>query len=155
MHGEHMNSTAINAPRVVAMASDHAGFPLKEEIKCWLEAEGYLVVDCGTRSAESVDYPVYANRLAEVLRTGGAPLGIAICGTGNGISMALNRQRGIRAALCWLPELATLARQHNNANVLSLAGRFIPLERAQEIVKAFLTASFEGGRHARRVELFD
>lgn len=113
------------------------------------------MVDCGTNSGESVDYPVFASRLAEALLAGKAPLGIAICGTGNGISMALNRHRGVRAALCWQPELASLARQHNNANVLSLAGRFITLDAAKAIVKAFLSASFEGGRHARRVALFD
>lgn len=141
--------------RILAIACDHAGFPLKEALKQWLEAEGFSMVDCGTNSGESVDYPIFANRLAEVLIAGKAPLGIAICGTGNGISMALNRHHGVRAALCWQPELATLARQHNNANVLSLAGRFIGLDEAKEIVKAFLAASFEGGRHARRVALFD
>lgn len=139
----------------LAMACDHAGFPLKEELKRWLEAQGYTIVDCGTNSTESVDYPVYADRLAEALRGGNALLGIAICGTGNGISMALNRHHGVRAALCWQPELATLARQHNNANVLSLAGRFIPFEQAKTIVQAFLAGAFEGGRHQRRLSLFD
>lgn len=141
--------------RTLAMACDHAGFPLKEELKRWLEAQGYTIVDCGTNSTESVDYPVYADRLAEALKGGKALLGIAICGTGNGISMALNRHHGVRAALCWQPELATLARQHNNANVLSLAGRFIPVEQAKTIVQAFLAGTFEGGRHQRRLSLFD
>lgn len=141
--------------RTLAMACDHAGFPLKEELKRWLQAQGYTIVDCGTNSTESVDYPVYADRLAEALKGGKAPLGIAICGTGNGISMALNRHHGVRAALCWQPELATLARQHNNANVLSLAGRFIPFEQAKTIVQAFLAGAFEGGRHQRRLSLFD
>lgn len=141
--------------RTLAMACDHAGFPLKEELKRWLEAQGYTIVDCGTNSTESVDYPVYANRLAEAVKGGKAPLGIAICDTGNGISMALNRHHGVRAALCWQPELAALARQHNNANVLSLAGRFIPIEQAKTIVQAFLAGAFEGGRHQRRLSLFD
>lgn len=150
-----MNFDATTTPRVVAMACDHAGFPLKDALKQWLQAEGFTVVDCGTNSGESVDYPIFADRLAEALLAGKAPLGIALCGTGNGISMALNRHHGIRAALCWRPELAALARQHNNANVLSLAGRFLALGEAKEIVEAFFSASFEGGRHARRVDLFD
>jgi ribose-5-phosphate isomerase B len=150
-----MSEKTIDAPRIIALASDHAGFSLKENIKSWLETLGYSTLDCGTFSPESVDYPIYANQLAETLQKGKASLGIAICGTGNGISMALNRHRGVRAALCWLPELAMLARQHNNANVLSLAGRFIPFSQAKDIVCAFLEASFEGGRHQRRLNLFD
>lgn len=142
-------------PRVVAIACDHAGFPLKSKLVHWLEGKGHTVIDCGTNSTDSVDYPIYADRLAEVLQTAKAPLGIAICGTGNGIAMALNRHHGVRAAVCWRPELAALARQHNNANVLSLGGRFISFGVARATVEAFLAASFEGGRHARRVGLFD
>lgn len=139
----------------LAIASDHAGFPLKEQLRAWLTASGYEVTDCGTYGLESVDYPDFGNALAEEILSGKAQLGIAICGSGNGISMALNRHKGIRAALCWLPALTHLARQHNDANVLSLPGRFLSLEQAQPIVGEFLRTEFEGGRHQRRVEKLD
>lgn len=117
-----------------------------------LEELGYAVEDFGTHSTESMDYPDTAHPLAEAIESGKVACGIAICGSGNGINMTMNHHRGIRAALCWTPELATLAKQHNNANVLSLPGRFIPVETAREIVKAYFAAEFEGGRHQRRID---
>lgn len=139
----------------LALASDHAGYALKRQLLDWLSAQGYAPLDCGTYSDESCDYPIYAHRLAEALQSGRAVLGIGICGTGNGISMALNRHKGIRAALCWTPELAGLARAHNDANVLTLPGRFLTVEQAIPIVEAFFSGTFQAGRHQRRIDLLD
>lgn len=133
------------------MASDHAGYEMKEALKPLIRELGYDIFDYGTHSEDSVDYPDFAHPLAEAVENGKVCCGIALCGSGNGISMTLNKHQGVRAALCWTPELAALARQHNNANVLSLPARFISLETAREIVKAYLAAEFEGGRHERRV----
>ena len=113
---------------------------------------GHEVKDFGTHSPESMDYPDVAHPLAESVEKGEVDLGIALCGSGNGISMTLNKHQGIRAALCWNEELAALARQHNDANILSLPARFIPVDLAEKIVRKFLESSFEGGRHQRRVE---
>lgn len=134
------------------MASDHAGYALKQVVKAYLESEEYEVKDFGTFSEESCDYPDYAHPAALAVESGEYPRGIAMCGSGNGIQITLNKHQGIRAALCWLPELASLARQHNDANFLVLPARFIPHEEALEIVKAYLAADFEGGRHQRRVD---
>ena len=136
----------------VGMASDHAGFELKEFLKPYLKSMRYEIIDFGTHSADSMDYPDTAHPLAKALERGEVEYGIAICGSGNGIAMTLNKHQGIRAALCWNPELGALARQHNDANVLSLPARFISQELALEIVKSFLSAEFEGGRHKRRVD---
>lgn len=136
----------------IGMASDHAGYQLKEALKPLVSSLGYEIKDFGTHSEESMDYPDTAHPLANAIESGEVAMGIAICGSGNGISMTLNKHQGVRAALCWNPELGELARQHNDANVLSLPARFIPQEMAEEIVKAFFAASFEGGRHQRRVE---
>ncbi|MFA5325487.1 MAG: ribose 5-phosphate isomerase B [Bacteroidales bacterium] len=138
--------------KIVGMASDHAGYELKEALKPLVSKLGYQIKDFGTNSNESMDYPDTAHPLGYAIENEEVNFGIAICGSGNGISMTLNKHQGVRAALCWTPELANLARQHNNANVLSLPARFIPQSMAEEIVKAFFTASFEGGRHQRRVE---
>ncbi|MDD3273971.1 MAG: ribose 5-phosphate isomerase B [Bacteroidales bacterium] len=135
----------------IGIASDHAGFELKEILKVELKKLGYTITDFGTNSPESMDYPDVAHPLAYAIEEGSLPLGIAICGSGNGISMTVNKHKGIRAALCWNEELAKLARYHNNANILSLPARFISSETAINIVKAFLSASFEGGRHEARV----
>jgi len=135
----------------IGIASDHAGFELKEILKVELIKLGYTITDFGTNSPESMDYPDVAHPLADAIEEGSLPLGIAICGSGNGISMTVNKHKGIRAALCWNEELAKLARYHNNANILSLPARFISSEAAINIVKAFLSASFEGGRHEARV----
>ena len=133
------------------IASDHAGFEMKEELKRFLKEKGYEVKDFGTHSPESMDYPDVAHPLAESIERGEVSQGIALCGSGNGISMTLNKHQGVRAALCWNEELAALARQHNDANVLSLPARFISVELAKRIVEKFLESSFEGGRHLRRV----
>ena len=136
---------------MLGIASDHAGFEMKEELKRFLKEKGYEVKDFGTHSPESMDYPDVAHPLAESIERGEVSQGIALCGSGNGISMTLNKHQGVRAALCWNEELAALARQHNDANVLSLPARFISLELAKRIVERFLESSFEGGRHLRRV----
>lgn len=136
----------------IAMASDHAGFRLKEIVKKHLVEKGVTVKDFGTYSEDSCDYPDFAHPAACAVESGEFPLGIAMCGSGNGIQMTLNKHQGIRAALCWLPELASLARRHNNANILVLPARFIDEENALQIVDTFLEAPFEGGRHQRRVD---
>lgn len=133
------------------MAADHAAYNLKETIKSWLNGKGYEVKDFGTHSEESCDYPDFAHPAALAVESGDCMLGIGMCGSGNGMQMSLNKHQGIRAALCWLPELGALARQHNNANFLVLPARFISEELAKEIVTAYLEAEFEGGRHNRRV----
>lgn len=138
--------------KFVGMACDHAGYEMKEALKPLLKSLGFEIKDYGTNSSESVDYPDFAHPLAEAVENGTVCFGVAICGSGNGISMTLNKHQGVRAALCWNAELASLARQHNDANVLSLPARFISRESAEEIVKAFFAASFGGGRHQRRVE---
>lgn len=137
---------------LVGMASDHAGYELKEYLKNLLKEKGYEVKDFGTNSPESMDYPDTAHPLAEAVEKGEAAFGVAMCGTGNGISMTLNKHQGVRAALCWSPEIAALAKQHNNANILSLPARFVTKEEAVAIVNAYLSASFEGGRHQRRID---
>jgi len=142
----------MNKPeKNIGIASDHAGYELKELLKRELSALGYTVEDFGTDSPESMDYPDVAHPLAYAVESGKLPQGIAICGSGNGISMTVNKHAGIRAALCWTPELAKLARNHNDANILSLPARFISAETAKEILSAFLNSEFEGGRHANRV----
>ncbi len=136
----------------IGMCSDHAGFELKGIIQAHLRDLGLEFVDFGTFSSDSCDYPDFAHPCAEAIERGECGCGIAICGSGNGISMTLNKHQGIRAALCWLPELARLARAHNNANVLSLPARFIDAQTALECVDVFLKTPFEGGRHERRIE---
>ena len=136
----------------IAMANDHAGTRLKNEIKAWLESEGHEVVDFGTNSPESMDYPDTAHPLAEALEAGKVDFGVSMCGSGNGITMTLNKHQKVRAALCWKPEIAALAKQHNNANILSMPARFISRKMAVRILDAYLDAKFEGGRHQRRIE---
>ena len=144
--------TNEEAKKKIAMCSDHAGYELKKKIQAWLDAHGYEYEDFGTYSEDSCDYPDFAHPCAEAVESGRCYPGIAMCGSGNGISMALNKHQGIRAALCWTPELASLARAHNDANILSLPARFISEETAMQIVEAYLNTPFEGGRHIRRVE---
>lgn len=136
----------------IAFASDHAGYDLKEDIKKYVEMKGYVPVDFGTNSSESCDYADYAHPAAEAVEKGDCEFGIAICGSGNGIGMTLNKHQGIRAGLAWLPELALLAKEHNNANFLVLPARFITKDEAHKIVEAYLVAEFEGGRHQRRID---
>ncbi len=139
----------------IVIASDHAGYFLKEKIKDFLISEGYEVLDVGTNSAVSVDYPEYGFKAIEKILKGEAERGILICGTGIGMSIVANRFPGIRAALCHEPFSAKMARLHNNANVLVLGGRLIGDGMAVEIVKTFLSTEFEGGRHERRLNLIE
>lgn len=139
----------------IVIASDHAGFFLKEKIKDFLQKEGHEVLDMGTYSSVSVDYPEYGFKAVEKLLKGEAERGILICGTGIGMSIIANRFPGIRAALCHEPFSAQMARRHNNANVLVLGGRLVGDGMAVEIVRVFLTTEFEAGRHERRILLID
>ena len=136
----------------IGLASDNAGFELKEYVKTWLKAKNYPFEDFGTYSTDSCDYPDFAHPLALAVEAGECYPGIAICGSGEGISMTLNKHQGIRAALCWMPEIAHLARQHNDANVLVMPGRFIDNEMADKIMNEFFSTDFEGGRHQKRIE---
>lgn len=137
----------------VALGSDHGGYELKEAIRKHLEAQGLEVQDLGTHSTDSVDYPEYGFAVGNAIIKGEADLGIAICGTGQGISMAANKIRGVRAALCTETFSARMAREHNNANVLTLGGRVTGVGLALDIVDIFLKTDFAGGRHTRRVNL--
>lgn len=139
----------------IGVASDHAGYELKTKVIKHLESKGCVVHDFGTDSAESVDYPDYAHKLASAVESGSCQFGIAICGSGNGVNMTVNHHRKVRGALCWTPEIATLARQHNDANIISLPARFIEASIALQMVDVFLSTDFEGGRHQRRVEKID
>lgn len=136
----------------IGIACDHAGFELKEHLVDYLKKKGYEVEDFGTHSPESMDYPDTAHPLANAVAEGKCASGITLCGSGNGISMTVNRHKGVRAALCWRPEIAILARQHNDANVCSIPARFVSVAEAEIITDLFLSAEFEGGRHRRRIE---
>jgi len=138
--------------KTIPIGSDHAGFELKKQVIDWLVEKGFKPQDKGCFSAESVDYPDFGHAVANVVESGLAELGIVICGSGNGINMSVNKHDNIRGALCWEVEIASLARQHNNANILALPARFISEEKALQIVSAFLTTEFEGGRHQKRIE---
>lgn len=135
----------------IAIGGDHAGFEYKGKMIHKLQGLGYEVKDFGPFSSDSVDYPDYVHPLSTALENGEFELGIVICGSGNGVAITANKHQGIRAALCWNEELAALARQHNNANVLALPARFITYELAEKLAEIFLTTDFEGGRHANRV----
>jgi ribose 5-phosphate isomerase B len=136
----------------IAIGGDHAGFQLKEIIKSKLEAEGYFLEDFGPFSDQSVDYPDFVHPVANSVENGEYNFGILICGSGNGVAMTANKHKGIRAAVCWNEMLGKLARAHNNANILCLAGRFLDDELAMEIVETFLNTDFDGGRHIRRIK---
>lgn len=139
----------------IAVASDHAGFPLKDRLAGELNQAGRTVLDLGTNNSDSVDYPKYGDAMAQALLEGRADRGVLICGTGIGVSIAANRHRGIRAAVCHNEETARLARAHNDANVLVMGGRIIDEETASACLRAFLETEFEGGRHQRRVAMLD
>lgn len=145
-------TTTFDKTLPVAIGSDHAGFEYKEQLKKYLEAEGWAVDDKGTYSTESTDYPDYAHPVASAVEEGKVACGILICGSGIGVSITANRHKGVRAALCWQHEIASLCRQHNNANVLCMPARFISEDQMKIITQTFLTTAFEGGRHERRVE---
>lgn len=135
----------------IALGSDHAGFGYKEALKRWLEKNGYVVTDFGAHSTDSADYPDFAHPVASCVEEAKADMGVLVCGSANGVAITANKHQGIRAAICWTEELASLARQHNNANVVCIPARFIEYPLAETIVSKFLTTEFEGGRHAHRV----
>ena len=139
----------------IAVAADHGGYKLKEKVKEHLLERGIEVEDLGTHSEESVDYPIYGKLCGEAVASGQADLGVVVCGTGIGISIAANKVHGIRCGLCTSVEMAHLTKQHNNANILALGGRTTGEELAMEIVDEWLDTQYEGGRHQRRVEMLD
>lgn len=136
----------------IALAADHAGYEEKEKVKTTLRELGVDYTDMGTDSCESVDYPDYARKAAEAVARGEYEQGLLLCGSGTGMAIAANKIHGIRAAVAWSPEIAGLAREHNNANVLALPARFLTDDEVRSILKAWFSARFEGGRHERRVE---
>ncbi|WP_102408538.1 ribose 5-phosphate isomerase B [Parabacteroides bouchesdurhonensis] len=138
--------------KTIGLACDHAGYELKEYVKQLLDEKGLPYTDFGTYSAESCDYPDFAHALANAFEKGEVYPGIAICGSGNGIAMTLNKHQKVRAALCWNEEIARLARAHNDANILVMPGRFISKEEAAKAVNIFLSEPFEGGRHQKRID---
>jgi ribose 5-phosphate isomerase B len=136
----------------IAIGNDHAGFKIKMVLKEWLLDQGYDLTDFGTDSDEPVDYPDIAHPLASAVEKAEFDLGVLICGAGEGASITANKHQGIRATLCWMPEIARLSRAHNNANILCLPGRFIEEKAAIEVLKVFLNTPFDGGRHKRRID---
>ena len=147
--------TSKAASETIAVAADHAGYPLKNKLAGQLSASGVNVLDLGTNNSDSVDYPKFGDAMARALLEGKADRGVLICGTGIGVSIAANRHRGIRAAVCHNEETARLARAHNDANVLVMGGRIFDEEPARACLDAFLNTAFEGGRHQRRVAMLD
>lgn len=135
----------------ISIGNDHAGPEYKKAIAAFLEQKGYEIFNHGTDNADSVDYPDFGHPVADDVESGKAKFGVVICGSGNGINMTVNKHQGIRAALCWTKEIAALARQHNNANIISIPARFTSIQQAVEMVDTFLHTDFEGGRHANRV----
>ena len=135
----------------ISIGNDHAGPDYKKAIVTYLEKNGHTVINHGTDSFDSVDYPDFGHPVAYDIESKKADFGIVICGSGNGIAMTANKHQGIRAALCWIKEIAALARQHNDANIISIPARYTSIQQAIEMVDTFLTTDFEGGRHATRV----
>jgi ribose 5-phosphate isomerase B len=135
----------------ISIGNDHAGPDYKKAIVTFLEQNGHQVINHGTDTFDSVDYPDFGHKVAQDVETGTVSFGIVICGSGNGINMTVNKHQGIRSALCWTKEIAELARQHNDANIISIPARYTSISQAVEIVATFLSTSFEGGRHAIRV----
>lgn len=136
---------------IIPIGADHAGFELKEIIKDYFSEQGYSFQDYGTNSEDSIDYPDYGHPVADHVESNPGVLGIVICGSGNGINMTVNKHQEIRSALCWTEEIASLARQHNDANIIALPARFVDSDLAIKMVNKFLSTEFEGGRHANRV----
>jgi ribose 5-phosphate isomerase B len=139
----------------IALGCDHAGFAYKEAVLSYLAAKGYEVTDNGTNATDSVDYPDFVHPVAVSIQKGESKFGVIMCGSGNGVAITANKHRGIRAALCWNKEIAELARQHNDANIISIPVRYVSVETAIEMLDAFLNTPFEGGRHQKRVEKID
>jgi len=144
--------TAFDFSKPIAIGSDHAGFQYKAEIVSFLHEKGFNVRDFGTYSSESADYPDFAHPVANAVENGEAACGVLICGSANGVAITANKHQGIRAAICWLSEIASLSRKHNDANLLCLPARFVEIEEAKAMLETFLSTTFEGGRHAQRVE---
>ncbi|HNY55693.1 MAG TPA: ribose 5-phosphate isomerase B [Chitinophagales bacterium] len=142
----------MNLPSKIVIGSDHAGFEYKEAIKQYLAKNNIETIDVGTHSTESCDYPDYAHAAAREIENGNSEYGILICGSANGVAITANKHQKIRAALCWQNEIASLARQHNDANIICLPARFVTIDEAEEMVHTFLSTDFEGGRHQKRVE---
>ena len=138
--------------KIIPIGADHAGFKLKEHLIGYLKDKGFEVKDYGCFSEDSIDYPDFGHPVAEMVEQNPGTLGILICGSGNGINMTANKHQGIRSALCWKAEIAELARQHNDANIIALPARFISEKEAEEMVDVFLNTDFEGGRHQRRID---
>lgn len=147
--------TTFDKSLPVVIGSDHAGFEYKEKIKNMLASEGWQVEDKGTYSLDSTDYPDYAHPVAQMVEDSKAAFGILVCGSGNGVCITANKHAGVRAALCWNEELAALARQHNNANIICIPARFVSQELANTMVNTFVDTAFEGGRHEKRVNKID
>ena len=139
----------------LGIACDHAGYEMKEFLVGYLAAKGYEMTDFGTHSEESIDYPDFGHALAEAIESGELKRGIGLCGSGEGMAMTLNKHKGVRAALVWNPEIAQLTRQHNDANILVMPGRFIDNKTAEKIMDEFFKTPFEGGRHEKRVNKID
>lgn len=145
-------SLQFDLTKQVAVGADHAGFEYKQKVVAFLEQQNIPYKDFGTYSADSVDYPDFAHPVASSVENGESEWGILICGSANGVAITANKHQHIRAAICWTDEIAALARQHNNANVICLPSRFVSVDNALEMVERFMKGTFEGGRHERRVE---
>ena len=139
----------------ICIGSDHAGYEAKQKIKEWLQAQSNIVLDWGTHSNKQVDYPVFAHQVAKSIQNNECDFGILVCGSGQGMSITANKYQMVRAALCWDKKIAILAREHNNANILVLPGRFLSEDAAIEISEAFISTDFVGGRHQKRLDLID
>lgn len=137
--------------KTIAIGCDHAGFPYKSSVIRLLQSKGIKVLDMGTDSSDAVDYPDFVHPVADSIENQESELGVTLCGSGNGVAMTANKHQNIRAAICWNEDLATLSRQHNNANIISIPVRFVSEELALKMVETFVNTEFEGGRHARRV----
>ena len=142
---------SFDRSKPIAIGSDHAGFDYKSQVISFLEEKGLTVKDFGTHSSDSADYPDFAHPVAAAVENGEASFGVLVCGSANGVAITANKHQNIRAAICWLPEIAQLARLHNNANVICLPARFVSVAEANAMVDTFLSTAFEGGRHATRV----
>jgi ribose 5-phosphate isomerase B len=136
----------------IAIGCDHAGYAYKDGLVAMLQQQGHMVLDFGTHSVDSVDYPDFAHAVADAVEKGEVERGVLLCGSGNGVAITANKHQGIRCALCWMEEIAMLARQHNDANVIAVPARYVPEILAQAMVRIFIQTPFEGGRHERRVQ---
>ena len=144
--------TPFDLSKPIAIGSDHAGFDIKEDLISFLEGKGLAYKDFGTYTKDSVDYPDFAHPVASAVEAGEFAFGVLLCGTANGVAITANRHKGIRAALCWGEEIAKLVREHNDANIICIPGRFVRQGDAEKMLQIFMTTDFEGGRHQRRVE---